>query len=173
MKQSFLRHLQPVWIVKAIIFCVPLVIVAWLTVDYLSIFGNLSITYNFSGESARVKEFTPAGRALDREQNLRTGETYQRIVGEPVYMNVTVPRSYDDVSVTLDYQNDGQPYTEFGLVTSEEPLSVRLQSLDIGIINQAINEGWSQIESDGVTLLQRQSEFESVADFVDQTPEDQ
>jgi len=168
-----LRHLQPVWIVKAIIFCVPLVIVAWLTVDYLSIFGNLSITYNFSGESARVKEFTPAGRALDREQNLRTGETYQRIVGEPVYMNVTVPRSYDDVSVTLDYQNDGQPYTEFGLVTSEEPLSVRLQSLDIGIINQAINEGWSQIESDGVTLLQRQSEFESVADFVDQTPEDQ
>ncbi len=172
MKRPFSKDSLPVAALKATIFLVPIVIMGWLTAEYLAIFGTLSITYDFSGESPQVREFTPRGRALDRERNLRTGEAYQRIVGEPVYMNVAVPRSFEDVAVTVDYQNNEQSYVEFGLVTSEEPLAVRLAPFDIGVINQAIADGWFIQEKDGVTLLQRDKQFESIEDFVDSVPED-
>ncbi len=154
---------------KVVIFIAPVVVCVWLGVQYFSVFGTLSLYYDFHDESSFVSEWYPKGRANDRERNLRTGETYQEIVGDPVYVDLTVPRSYDTVDVTVEYSNPNQSLVEFGIVTSTEPWNIRLQPFESTLIDQAIAE-WSAVQDQGVTLLQRSSQYESVSDFVADIP---
>ncbi|MFC1598173.1 hypothetical protein ACFL2M_01430, partial [Patescibacteria group bacterium] len=94
MRLKILKNWTVVKIVKTLIFIIPFFVLVWLASQYFSLFGYLNIEYNFKGESPFIDEFRPRGRALDREKNLRTGETYQKIVGDPVYLDVSVPRSF-------------------------------------------------------------------------------
>jgi hypothetical protein len=151
------------------ILAVPPVVLAWLASQYFSVFGELAFAYDFGSESPYVSEFTPAGRALDRAKNLRTGETSQMIVGDPVYLAVNVPRSFNEVTVTAEYQNPEQPLLEFGLVTSTEPWSVRLNPFESKVIDQALAE-WHRVDGTGVTLLQREPTFATVDEFLAALP---
>lgn len=156
-----------------IIFLIPIIGFIWLFIQYFSVFGKLTLTYDFSSESPVISEWTPAGRALAREKNLQTGETYQRIVGEPTYMEVSVPRSYDTVDVTVEYANDEQPFVELGLVTNTEPWNVRLHPFDSAVLNEALLTWEATTDERGVTLLQRHKQFETVAEFEQALPQDQ
>ncbi len=163
---------NPLFLTQVCITIIPFIFFGWLAVQYFSFFGTLRISYDFSQESPYVQEFTPRGRALDREENLRTGESYQRVIGEPAYMKVAVPRSFDSVDVTIEYQNPDQPIVEFGVVTSTEPWNTQLQPFHSSVINEAVSEKWDLLESDGVTLLQREKQFDSVDSFIESFPRD-
>ncbi|MBI2410435.1 MAG: hypothetical protein HYV32_00870 [Candidatus Kerfeldbacteria bacterium] len=156
---------------KGIIFFIPIVISVWMAVQYFAVSGNLSIGTNFSSASPFISEWYPQNRAGDREQNLRTGDTYQQLVGEPDYIDVAVPRSYDSVDVTVDYNNDEQPLIEFGLITNPEPWSVNLQAFESTVIDEALKT-WDRIDTDGVTLLQRTKQFNSLDEFRNAMPSD-
>ncbi len=162
---------QVIPVAKAIIFLIPIAVFLWAFARYFSLSGTLTVHYDFRGESPMVSEFYPRGRALDREQNLRTAEVYQRIVGEPVYMDVDVPRSFDTVDVTMEYFNPDQSILEFGLVTSREPWAVALQPLENRVIDEALLT-WNRTETnDGIVLLQREPLYSSVEEFLASPPE--
>lgn len=158
-------------VAKAVVLVTPVVLLLWMFNRYLALDGELTIEYDFNGESSYVSEFTPLGRAWDREENLRTGETYQRIVGEPVYMSVDVPWSFDEVEMTVEYQNRNQPFIQFGLVKTTDPWVVDLKPAEISAIDTALAE-WDAVEEDGVTLLQKERSFETFGEFVTGFPED-
>lgn len=162
---------------KGIIFIIPCIVFVYLALQYMAFFGTFHVTYDFAKESDLITQWNPLGRALDREKNLKTGETYQRIVGEPVYMTVNVPRSFDTVDVTMEYQNDKQSLLEFGIVTSQEPFATKVQPFESLVINQALDGiatgEWHQVSDDaGTTLLQRENNFASVQDFKQHIPTD-
>jgi len=169
-----MKKISSMSVFKAVIVLAAGGMLLWLAVQYFSVFGGLSLSYDFQRESAFVSEWYPKGRALDREQNLKNGDAYQRIVGEPVYINVVVPRSYDRVHATVEYTNPEQPLLEFGVVTSEDPFAVRLQPFQSTVIDQALAE-WDVLkdEETGLTLLQREQRYDSVASFIEQPPTDQ
>lgn len=156
---------------KGIIFVIPIAVSIWMATQYFAVSGNLSIGTNFSNESPFISEWYPQNRAGDREKNLRTGDTYQQLVGEPDYIDVTVPRSYDSVDITVDYNNDEQPLVEFGLITNPDPWSVNLQPFESSVIDEALRT-WDRIDTSGVTLLQRTKQFNSLDEFRNSMPAD-
>jgi len=81
---------------------------------YFSFSGNLELRYNFCNQPTVISALEPIGRAQEREQNLKTGDCYQTISGEPTYFTVTVPRSFDTAAVTLTYKNPAQKIVELG-----------------------------------------------------------
>lgn len=157
---------------KMIIVLAPIVLLSWLTVRYTAFFGELVVSTDFSGSPSAVGVWEPAGRALDAAQNIRTKESYQLIVGEPVYLPVKVPRSFNSVEVEVEYSNDEQSLIEFGLVTSEDPFAVRLYPFEHTVIDEALQTWPSVIESNGLTLLQRQPVYESMDEFMAHPPTD-
>lgn len=166
MQQDIIR------IVKFLIFIIPCIVFLALAARYTAFTGHLRIEYNFSAQSPSVSAWYPAGRAVDRAKNLRTGEAFQPIVGEPVYMDVQVPRSFDSVDVTMEYKNEEQPLIELGLITSTEPWSVRTAPLESRIISEALDEWDAVTDESGVTLLQRAPTYSTVAEFTQNPPTD-
>ncbi len=151
----------------------PFIALFFLFAKYFALTGELRFTVDFSSESAFADAWRPLGRAMDREKNLRTGNTVQRIVGEPVYMDVTVPRSFDTVDMTMEYKNPDHAIIEFGVVTSTEPYAVRLQPFQSTVIDEALLQ-WS-ITTDpttGLSLLQQEKKFDTVSAFIAQPPRD-
>lgn len=157
---------------RIIIFIIPCIVFLALAARYTAFTGHLRIEYDFSSQSSSVSAWYPAGRAFDRVKNLRTGEAFQSIVGEPVYMDVQVPRSFDSVDVTMEYKNEEQPLIELGLITSTDPWNVRTAPLESRIISEALDE-WDAVTDDsGVTLLQRAPTYSTVEEFTQNPPSD-
>ncbi len=159
--------------ISGCIVIVPFVILFFLFSQYFALTGELRFTVDFRNESAFVDAWRPLGRAMDREKNLRTGNTAQRIVGEPVYMDVTVPRSFDTVDVTMEYKNPDHAVVEFGVVTSTEPYAVRLQPFQSTVIDEALLE-WNLVTdpTTGLHLLQQEKKFDTVDAFIAKPPRD-
>lgn len=155
--------------IQIVLFCIPFAVGAFLFVQYFAVLGDVTVSYDFSKESEFVSEFTPAGRASSRLENLQNGDTYQAITGEPVYVQVSVPRSFDTVAATIEYENPEQPFIEFGLVTNEEPFQTRVYPMHSSVINEAAAT-WDALEQDGVILLQREAHYETVGEFLQNPP---
>lgn len=158
--------------IRAIITAIPVVLLVYLFARYFAFTGTYIVRYDFHDKSPIVSDFGPRGRTLDREMNLESGESYQRIVGEPVYMDVDVPRSFDTVDIDVSYDNEDQPFIELGIVNSGTPWSVSLYPFENRVLDQAQKE-WSRIDGpDGLVLLQRDATVGSVEDFLVNPPMD-
>lgn len=136
---------------------------------YFVPFGKLRVSYDFSSKPKKIlSELSPLGRVTEREKSLETGETFQRMKGEPVYFEANVPRSFDTVQATVTYKNPGQNILELG-VQKGEGYIFDLRSLE----NQLIDKSdWQKLEEDGYTLLQKEKRFEGVRDFLENFPKD-
>jgi hypothetical protein len=87
-------------------------------------------------------------------------------------MDVDVPRSFDAVDVTVEYDNPDHPFVEFGVVTSQEPWAVALYPMENRIIDEALLTWDRKERADGLIVLQRSPTYESVDAFVDHPPTD-
>lgn len=161
---------NPVLLLKAIIFIVPVAVCGWLVFEYTAFFGTLHLQYDFEQETKALSGFYPAGRALDRSKNLRTKEASQTIIAEPVYFDVDVPRSFDGVDVTIEYKESQQPFMEFGVITNRDPWLTKLYPLKVNAIDEAARTWYRTADADGTILLQRNRSFESVSDFLNAVP---
>ncbi|EKD79582.1 MAG: hypothetical protein ACD_41C00031G0007 [uncultured bacterium] len=131
--------------------------------------GTLELTYNFRTTPQAIDLFGPHGRALDREENLSNGETYQRIVNGPAYTTVTLPGAYDAVTVQLEYQNPSQTLVELGVKRTADPelFDYTLQPLENKLVD---NSDWDRIENDQYILLQRDPTYTSIEEFLAKPP---
>lgn len=105
-----------------LVFCVIGVgLVGCIFYRYFAMNGTFTLNYDFNGTSPFISEFTPRGRALAPEVNTETRQHYQRLVGEPDYFTVRLPRDFSSVDITLEYQNPSQPVVQLGLQTNSDP----------------------------------------------------
>ncbi|MFH0818670.1 MAG: hypothetical protein V1898_01615 [Patescibacteria group bacterium] len=136
--------------------------------NYFVFNGKLTISYDFCSPATLITEFTPTGRALAIEKNLKTGECYQRIVGEPVYFTSYVPRSFDTAEVAINYQNPSQSILELGVQKSID-WNFELKPLENKFID---NSTWDRINTDNIIFLQKQKKYNSYQEFLDNVPTD-
>lgn len=156
--------------IRALTAIVAVFIAMYVIGRHFAVFGSYTLSYSFDRESEAITAFTPSGRASALLKNLDTGKTFQEISGEPVYMDVSVPRSFDSVDISLEYKNNDQRIIEFGAVANDDPWIVDLQPFEIAIIDEAIKDDWHVVSNEEYTILQKNQNYSSVEQFFSQFP---
>ena len=156
-----------VW--RVILFILGSAVIALVLYRYYGISGEFSYVYQFNQTGTVISEFTPHGRALDRERNSENGEFYQRIVSDPVYFSVQLPSAYPELQIEIDYQNPNQSIVELGVQLSDDTTqwAYDLQPLENKFVDDST---WERVESDDYVLLQREPTYVSVEEFLAQPP---
>lgn len=152
------------WYWRSAVIVVMVITSGWIGYRYFGLAGDVTLTYKFNRTDGFISEFTPHGRALDREQNSQNGDFYQRLVGEPAYFSVQLPSAYPTMDVTLEYQNPNQLLVNLGLQLSDDPT---LNSYQFKTIENKFIDGskWSRLETDQYVLLQKVQNYSSIEDF--------
>lgn len=141
------------------------IVILW---QYFAISGTWEVRYNFSSEPNLITELNPLGRVTERQENLKTGDTFQIMSGEPVYFNVSAPRSFDNAKVSLTYTNPSQKIIELGLRKSADWI-FDLKPLENKFIDDS---NWYRLTQDNLIFLQKQKDYSSVDDFLANLPKD-
>ncbi|MBI2415378.1 MAG: hypothetical protein HYV33_01810 [Candidatus Kerfeldbacteria bacterium] len=146
-----------------------LLVIAYIGWRYYGMNGEFRAAYYFDTTANVISQFTPRGRALDREQNAENGEYYQRLIGEPVYFSINLPSAYPQADVTLEYQNPHQPVVQLGLRLSDDDTvwAFDFKPLENKFID---NSTWERLEDDQYIVLQRTPTYTSVTDFLTHPP---
>ncbi len=96
---------------------------------------------DMTGQSAFVYPFLPGERTTSPGKQ-EDGWSGQRIINDPVYMNVRTPGPYDTVDVDIEFRTLRQSLLEFGLVKDAEG-----KQLDLYPLYSEMLEGkdWKQV----------------------------
>src|SRR3989338_10087689 len=90
--------------------------------------GELSVSYNLCRPSPYISEFSPHGRVLDIETH--DGHCTQRMVIDPVYVDVRLPQRYDTATMTVVFQKSDEQPVSAGPWISTAEWQWALQALD-------------------------------------------
>ncbi len=166
-----LRIQRPILWLRLVCILVGVSSILWIVFQYFGGNGVLTLAYQFDGAGLAISELSPHGRALDLEQNQDNGETYQRVVGEPVYFTANLPGSYDRLTVELEYQNPEQTVVELGVKQTSNALlfDYLMQPLENKLVDDS---DWNRLETNQYVLLQRTPHYASVEDFLTHPPID-
>lgn len=151
-----------------LLWIIPVVFFGYTTLRYFALNGTYTYTWVPSAEVEH--DLLPQGRSLKPSQDLKSGEVSQRVVGDPVYLTVQVPRTFESVNTTVQFANQGQPIVEMGLQNSQD-WTFDLKPLDVPLIE---NLNWYKVKDDvGNVLYQKENRFASIADFLKMPPIEQ
>lgn len=143
----------------------------WLVYQNSVVGGKLFIVKDFCNESDFISDLYPENRIGRAEKDV--DDCFQQIFVEPAYFKVKVPRTFNMANVKLVYRNPDQTIFQLGLMKRRiNPLdwNFTLKLLENKIFD---NLDWHKIEKDGITLWQKQKQFESIYQFVNNVPPDQ
>ena len=142
-------------IVRILLILLAISLFVWIFWQILLPGGYFEVIYTPDTKSNFISEFYP-------NEILEDG----RILVEPVYFKVRVPRVFRRVRVIITFQNDQHPLFQVGTRTGHSwdfqfcPLENKvLEELD-----------WSKISEEGVTLWQKKEKFVSIHEFVNNLP---
>ncbi|MFH1315561.1 MAG: hypothetical protein ABIH67_04150 [Candidatus Uhrbacteria bacterium] len=153
--------------IQATIIFIPILLFGWLLWQDLVPTGRLVINYDVGDLSPFVNRLLPGERALS-PMKLPDGHWAQQVIDEPTYFTVEPPRHFDFVELELVWANDSVPIIEVGGVASEDGTQILLEPLQNLIIDQS---DWYRIESGQTILLQRNEQFTSIEQFLDEVPD--
>ncbi len=144
-------------------------VIGWVGYRYFAFNGEFAYSYYFNSTPGLISEFTPAGRALAREQNTENGDYYQRIISDPVYFSIDLPSAYPEADVTIEYQNPSQNIVQLGLELDDDDTTWNydFQPLENKFIDDS---SWPALENDKYVLLQREPIYKSVDEFLNTPP---
>ncbi|HTW96913.1 MAG TPA: hypothetical protein VMD74_04630, partial [Candidatus Methylomirabilis sp.] len=150
---NFRNKLRIVWITALII------AVFWLV--WLAVVPGGKITYitDFKSFNDFIGKLTPAERMIGN-----------KIIGDPAYFSLRVPRRFTSAKVTLKYQvDDSVPIIEAGVLQDQRTWQYNLQPIYNAKINELLGK-WNVLRDGNTILLQRQKNFSSIADFLKNPP---
>lgn len=151
------------------VWVIPLVFFGYVIFRYTALNGTY--TYVWTPGDKSELNLLPLGRVSKALQSLETGKIFQQVTGDPVYLSVSVPRSFDSVTATVELQNQGQPLIEMGVQDSADAWHFDLHPLDVPLLE---NLNWSKLtDEQGNVLWQHQPTFTSIQDFLNNLPLDQ
>jgi|GEM_PF-1164804 len=87
------------------IFIVPFILLVLFAYQDIAPTGIFETTYNLNGYHPFVSKLYPKGRLSFTEKSLNTGYE-QKILAEPVYFDVRIPRALDVVTLKIWYKGD-------------------------------------------------------------------
>ena len=148
------------------ILLIYIVILIWFLFFYFAPTGKINLSYDYSDKPNFISVFDPAGRAWGRELNIKSGEYYQRIMADPVYFHVEVPRSFDKALVTMEYRNPEQNIVELGINKAGEG-NYEIKPIENKLIDDTL---WEKLEQDNLILLKKKKKYNSIQDFLEQYP---
>ncbi len=146
------------------------VVVAWILWMNVVPDGKIIYVNNFSDDySEFVRKLTPD----ERVEPIEGGA--QKIIGDPAYFDLRVPRHFTEATMTIKYKNNtALPIVEAGVLMDKKLWQYNLAPLQNKILDNLISS-WQVLREDGLILLQRpglpeEDIFSSIKDFKNNLP---
>ncbi|MDA2921935.1 hypothetical protein MYX07_01575 [Patescibacteria group bacterium AH-259-L07] len=163
-----MRHILSIY--RILLVVIFLAFFTWLVYQNTVVGGRLFVVKDFCNKSDFISNLYPENRVGGVEKEL--GDCFQRIFVEPAYFKVKVPRTFSKAGVTVVYKNPDQLVFQLGLMKK------RINPLDwnftLRLIGNKIfdNLDWYKLEEQGIVLWQKQKQYESIYEFVNNVPVD-
>ena len=154
-------------LIQLIFILIPFGLFGWLLWIDIAPDGEKIITFEMDQISPYVNRLLPDERVLGLQYN-EWGEPYTTVIDEPVYFSVTMPHTdFETLDVEIEFANTGQQIVEVGAL-----MDIQSQAFDLRPLQSLLIDGleWDRVEDDGVALLQRISDYESVDAFLADPP---
>ncbi len=155
-------------IIQILIILIPVVIFIWLLWIDLCPSGVKEVSIEVGESSPYIYSILPDERVSDIEFT-DAGDVFVTIEDEPTYFSVTLPQTdFDEIEVELEFDSYLQPVIEVGGLADIYSESYDLEPL----LNTELDQlTWSEISDDGVRLLQREYNFDSIPEFFVNMPD--
>lgn len=128
-------------------------------------YGKISYSYDFSKPSRFIGKLTPVERVEPIIGNS------QKIIGNPVYFSLNLPRGFDTARVSVKYKNnnDDIPVIETGILADSISWNYDLKPIENKIIDK-LSLVWNKIDDNGLILLQKEKKYNSIDEFLKSFP---
>ncbi len=110
-----------------------------------------------------IYNFTPVERVNE------TVGRYPRLIGDPVYFSVFTPRTFSRAKLTIRYRSKLEsttPIIEAGVLADNLVWRYDLQPLENSTLSNLVHI-WPKVENDGIILLQKKNNYQSISDFLE------
>jgi len=155
---------------RLFLWLVLIIVTGWLLYMGVVPGGRISYVYDFTKPSYFIKKLTPEERVKPIVVSREIGAS-QVIIGDPVYFTLRTPRKFSKAKLTLKYKNISDlPLIEAGVLADKIVWRYDLQPIKNKIINQ-LTLSWQVISENGVMLLQRERNYNSLDEFLNNLPE--
>jgi len=155
----FLRFIQ------LILILIPFGILYYLSQQYFVPSGEFKIQHSVQDTSAYIDPLAPPDRV---EQPIKlNNEWSQAIIADPVFFFLHPHRAFSKLSFEIWFQNETVPIVEFGGRVRTNPEGYDLRPLQNLLIDKL---SWEKISQDGLTLLQKKLNYDSIDDFLANPP---
>ncbi|MBU4314907.1 hypothetical protein KJ673_00710 [Patescibacteria group bacterium] len=130
--------------------------------------GVKTISIEAGENSPYIFSVLPSDRVSDL-QVAPNGDKYITILNEPTYFNLALPNTdFNKVEVELEFNPKDQPIIELGGLADIYSESYDLKPLFNSSLEQ---QSWSEVSDADVRLIQREHNFYSVNDFLENLPD--
>ena len=161
------------WIVKLRIFLWLILagFTVWLLYMAIVPSGKITYVYDFAngdyqlaGADKFISQLTPEERVEEIK------DRSQKIIGDPVYFSLRLPRKFNKAKLTLEYKNESErPLLEAGVLMDKIIWRYQLQPIENKIIDK-LALVWNVIEKDGAMLMQREKKYDTLDNFLANLP---
>jgi len=153
-------------ILQLLIILFPTVLFGWLVLQEVVPSGIFRVEHSIQDSSPFIDPLMPDARVGDVHEDF-FGDTVQTIMDDPVFFFVHPHRGFEKVDVEVWFKNESAPILEIGALAQKEGQVYDLKPLQ----NLTIDASpWARLETAGVTLLQREKTYGSIADFLVDPP---
>ncbi len=156
----FIRFLQ------FIILIVPVVVFVYLTNQFVVPSGQFTAERIAGTSSSFIDAIVPSDRVSDVHRE--NGKDVVSIIEEPAFFFVHPHRDFDEVEFEVVFRNNEVGVIELGGLSQTKPDMYTLKPLHNKIIDDL---KWSEITNGNLRLLQREVQFETIDDFVENLPD--
>jgi hypothetical protein len=150
---TFRQKLRIAWIIALI---ATVLVLVWLAAVPG---GKITYVQDFKGFNDFIGNLTPTERMASN-----------KIIGDPVYFSLRVPRRFTSAKLTLKYKVDPSvPIIEAGVLKDRATWQYDLQPIYNGKIDELM-KNWNVLWEGNVMLLQREKKFATIDDFLKNPP---
>lgn len=132
-----------VFIIALLPWLAGIFVIFWILALRFPVSGTFVTQTDFSGDNAYIYPFLPAERTTSPGKQAE-GWVGQRVVSDPVYLNVRTPGPYKTMEVSMEYRALRQPLLEVGIVRDTAGTQLDMQPLYSEILDQP---DWKKIIS--------------------------
>ncbi|MEW6610766.1 MAG: hypothetical protein AB1352_04055 [Patescibacteria group bacterium] len=115
-------------VVRRFFLSVVMVVFVYFFIRDINPSGMLNVKYDFCKPSPYLSALSPMGRVLPLER--ADGYCFQRMVIDPIYVDVRLPQRYDAVTVSAEYRKPKEQPLSIGVRTSLFEWQWKMERLD-------------------------------------------
>ncbi len=167
MKNNFIVVKRVIRIVRIGLISLSIFLILFLFYKDFVPSGIFIVENSIKKRSAVFSDFYPPVRIREKECN-QEGECWRTMICDPVYFEITTPRSFDRGELIIKYKNYGQDVFQLGLQKRGE-WRFQFHPLENKILD---NLSWPSLRNGGLILFQKSNDYSSLKNFFSHLPYD-